>query len=629
MNQPGWPKKQGLYDPRFEHDACGVGFVVNIKGEKSHEIVDQALTVLQNLDHRGACGCEENTGDGAGILVQIPHGFLKDACAGLGFQLPDPGEYGVGMIFSPDQRKQRQQFEKIIERIVAEEGQTCLGWRKVATDNMYLGETAKASEPFVRQVFIGRAESITDDLAFERKLYVIRRRAENEIRYAGLPGGECFYVPSLSCRTLIYKGMLTPRQVVTFYPDLSDPLFESAIAVVHSRFSTNTFPSWGRAHPYRYLIHNGEINTLRGNENWMHARQGVLASELFGDDLKKIFPIIQEDGSDSAKFDNCLEFLALSGRSLPHAVMMMIPEPWENHESMDDKKRAFYEYHSSLMEPWDGPASIAFTDGQVVGAVLDRNGLRPSRYYVTKDDLVIMASEVGVLEVPPERVLEKRRLQPGRMFLVDTKEGRIISDEEIKQEMASAEPYGQWLKENLVRFDDLPGVPEKEPVVNHQATLQRLQAFGYNFEDLRVNIGPMAQNSIQPVGSMGTDTPLAVLSDKPQLLYNYFKQLFAQVTNPPIDPIREELITSTTLTIGTEGNLVEPTPQSCRQLRLHDPILRNSDMEKLRQIDQPGIKSVTLPILFKPSEGKAGLERAIVELLPGGRSRHRRMARRS
>jgi len=614
MNQPGWPKKQGLYDPRFEHDACGVGFVVNIKGEKSHEIVEQALTVLQNLDHRGACGCEENTGDGAGILVQIPHRFLKDACAGLGFQLPDPGEYGVGMIFSPDQRKQRQQFEKIIERIVAEEGQTCLGWRKVATDNMYLGETAKASEPFVRQVFIGRAESITDDLAFERKLYVIRRRAENEIRYAGLPGGEWFYISSLSCRTLIYKGMLTPRQVVTFYPDLSDPLFESAIAVVHSRFSTNTFPSWGRAHPYRYLIHNGEINTLRGNENWMHARQGVLASRLFGDDLKKIFPVIQEDGSDSAKFDNCLELLALSGRSLPHAVMMMIPEPWENHESMDDKKRAFYEYHSSLMEPWDGPASIAFTDGQVVGAVLDRNGLRPSRYYVTKDDLVIMASEVGVLEVPPERVLEKRRLQPGRMFLVDTKEGRIISDEEIKQEMASAEPYGQWLKENLVRFDDLPGVLEKEPAVNHHTTLQRLQAFGYNFEDLRVNIGPMAQNSIQPVGSMGTDTPLAVLSDKPQLLYNYFKELFAQVTNPPIDPIREELITSTTLTIGTEGNLVEPTPQSCRQLRLHDPILRNSDMEKLRQIDQPGIKSMTLPILFKPSEGKAGLERAIVEL---------------
>src|SRR5882724_2167711 len=614
MTQSGLPPKQGLYDPRFEHDACGVGFVVNIKGEKSHEIIEQALTVLQNLDHRGACGCEENTGDGAGILMQIPHAFLKDACAGLGFQLPDPGEYGVGMIFLPDHRNQRRQFEKTIEKIITEEGQKCLGWRKVPTDNMYLGETAKSYEPFVRQVFIGRGEGIKDDLAFERKLYVIRRRAENAIRYEGLAGGDFFYVPSLSCRTLIYKGMLTPRQIATFYPDLSDPLIETAIAVVHSRFSTNTFPSWGRAHPYRYLIHNGEINTLRGNENWMYARQGMLASDLFGDDLKKVFPIIQEDGSDSAKFDNCLEFLALSGRSLPHAVMMMIPEPWENHESMDEKKRAFYEYHSSLMEPWDGPASIAFTDGTVVGAVLDRNGLRPSRYYVTKDDLVIMASEVGVLDVPPERVLEKRRLQPGRMFLVDTSEGRIVSDEEIKSQMAKAQPYGKWLKDNLVHFSDLPNVTEKEPPYHHQATLQQLQAFGYNFEDLKINVGPMAQNSIQPVGSMGTDTPLAVLSDKPQLLYNYFKELFAQVTNPPIDPIREELITSTTLTIGSEGNLVDPKAESCRQLRLPDPILKNSDMEKLRRIDQPGIKSATLPILFKPSEGKVGLERALGNL---------------
>src|SRR6266542_2697170 len=614
MTQSGLPPKQGLYDPRFEHDACGVGFVVNIKGEKSHEIIEQALTVLQNLDHRGACGCEENTGDGAGILMQIPHAFLKDACAGLGFQLPDPGEYGVGMIFLPDHRSQRRQFEKTIEKIITEEGQKCLGWRKVPTDNMYLGDTAKECEPFVRQVFIGRGAAVTDDLVFERKLYVIRRRAENAIRYARLPGGDFFYIPSLSGRTLIYKGMLTARQVVTFYPDLSDPLVETAIAVVHSRFSTNTFPSWGRAHPYRYLIHNGEINTLRGNENWMHARQGMLASELFGEDLKKLFPIIQEDGSDSAKFDNCLEFLALSGRSLPHAVMMMIPEPWENHESMDEKKRAFYEYHSSLMEPWDGPASIAFTDGLVVGAVLDRNGLRPSRYYVTKDDLVIMASEVGVLDIPPERILEKRRLQPGRMFLVDTSEGRIISDEEIKQEMASARPYGQWLKDNQVRFADLPSLAETEPAVNHQTTLHRMQAFGYNFEDLRVNIGPMAQNSIQPVGSMGTDTPLAVLSDKPQLLYNYFKQLFAQVTNPPIDPIREELITSTTLIIGSEGNLVAPTPESCRQLRLPEPILKNSDMEKLRRIDEPGIKSTTLPILFNVHEGKAGLEHALDEL---------------
>ena len=614
MTLSGLPPKQGLYDPRFEHDACGVGFVVHIKGEKSHEIVEQALTVLQNLDHRGACGCEENTGDGAGILLQVPHEFLKHSCEGLGFRLPDPGEYGVGMVFLPDNREQRQQFSSIIEGIVADEGQRILGWRKVPTDNLYLGETAKSYEPFVRQIFIGRGDEIADEMAFERKLYVIRRRAENAVRYAGLAGADFFYIPSLSQRTIIYKGMLTPRQVATFYPDLGDPMLESAIAVVHSRFSTNTFPSWGRAHPYRYLIHNGEINTLRGNENWMYARQAMLASPLFGDDLQKLFPIIQEDGSDSAKFDNTLEFLALSGRSLPHAVMMMIPEPWENHDSMDQTKRAFYEYHSSLMEPWDGPASIAFTDGTVVGAVLDRNGLRPSRYYVTKDDLVIMASEVGVLDVPAERVLEKRRLQPGRMFLIDTSEGRIISDEEIKQQIAKGQPYGRWLNENVVHFDDLPAVSEKQPTANHRATLQKLQAFGYNFEDLRINIGPMAQNGIQPVGSMGTDTPLAVLSDKPQLLYNYFKQLFAQVTNPPIDPIREEIITSTTLTLGSEGNLVDPKPDSCRQLRLSAPILKNSEMEKLRHINRPGIKTVTLPILFKSTEGRSGLEGALTEL---------------
>ena len=614
MKIPGWPAKQGLYDPRYEHDSCGVGFVVNIKGKKSREIVDQALTVLENLDHRGACGCEENTGDGAGILMQVPHAFFREACEGLGFELPDAGNYGVGMIFLPDHREQRRRFEKLIEGIIVGEGQRVLGWRKVPTDNLYLGETAKVSEPFVRQVFIGRGENVKDELAFERKLYVIRRRAENKIRYGGMPGGDFFYVSSMSHRTIVYKGMLTPRQLATFYPDLDDPAVATAIAVVHSRFSTNTFPSWGRAHPYRYLIHNGEINTLRGNENWMHARQGMVASKLFGDDLKNIFPIIQEDGSDSAKFDNCLEFLALSGRSLPHAVMMMIPEPWENHESMDADKRAFYEYHSALMEPWDGPASIAFTDGTVVGAVLDRNGLRPSRYYVTRDDLVIMASEVGVLEVPPERVLEKRRLQPGRMFLVDTGKGRIISDEEIKQEMATARPYGVWLEENRVHFHDLPDMPEVEPAYNHPLTLKRLQAFGYSFEDLRVNIGPMAQNNIQPVGSMGTDTPLAVLSDKPQLLYNYFKQLFAQVTNPPIDPIREELITSTTLILGSEANLVDPKPESCRQLRLPEPILTNSDMEKLRRADLPGIKVVNLPILFNPKQGKAGLEKALEDL---------------
>src|SRR5437773_1311579 len=612
MTKAGLPPKQGLYDPRFEHDGCGVGFVVNIKGEKSREIVEQALTVLQNLDHRGACGCEENTGDGAGILIQIPHTFFQDACAGLGFHLTDPAEYGVGMIFLPDDRKQRRQFEKILEQIISQEGQKLLGWRKVPTDNLYIVDTAKACEPFVRQVFIGRGEAVKDDLAFERKLYVIRRRAENAIRYAGLPGGDFFYISSLSCRTIIYKGMLTPRQLMTFYPDLSDQAVESAIAVVHSRFSTNTFPSWGRAHPYRYLIHNGEINTLRGNENWMYARQGMLASDLFGDDLKKVFPIIQEDGSDSAKFDNCLEFLALSGRSLPHAVMMMIPEPWENHESMDEKKRAFYDYHSSLMEPWDGPASIAFTDGTVVGAVLDRNGLRPSRYYVTKDDLVIMASEVGVLDIPPENILVKERLHPGRIFLVDTGKGRIIDDEEIKGELAAEHPYAAWLQAHTVHLSELPEQPVPAP--DHDTVLQRQIAFGYTHEDLRILLVPMAKNAEEPVGSMGTDTALAVLSDRARPLYDYFKQLFAQVTNPPLDQIREELVTAMESTVGPELNLLKPEPASCRQIVLPDPVVSNAELARLTHVHAPGFKSLTLPMLWPIAEGAAGLERALESL---------------
>ena len=614
MTKPGIPPKQGLYDPAFEHDSCGIGFVVHIKGKASHQIVEQALTVLQNLDHRGACGCEENTGDGAGILLQIPHAFLRLACDGLGFQLPKPKQYGVGMVFLPPDRDQRHHCEKRLEEIVRQEGQQVLGWRSVPTDNFYLGDTAKACEPFIRQIFIGRHAALQDDMAFERKLYVIRRQAENTIRYGDIAGGDYFYLPSLSCRTLTYKGMLTPRQVVTFYPDLSDALVESALGLVHSRFSTNTFPSWERAHPYRYMIHNGEFNTLRGNENWMRARQAMLHADLFGDDLPKLLPIIQQDGSDSAKFDNCLEFLGLSGRSLPHVMMMMIPEPWENHQSMSAEKRAFYEYHSSLMEPWDGPASIVFTDGIKVGAMLDRNGLRPSRYYVTKDDLVIMASEVGVLDVPPEQILEKQRLKPGRMFLVDTEEQRIISDEELKQQIATALPYRQWLDDNLLHFDDLPDILDQQPSHDHHATLQRQQAFGYTFEDLRLILGPMAMNGISPIGSMGTDTPLAVLSDQPQLLYNYFKQLFAQVTNPPIDPIREELITATTLTLGPEGDLLQPGPKNCRQLRLQTPILKNMEMEKLRQLNQPGLTIATLPILFKVAGGKAALAQALNEL---------------
>src|SRR5687767_15066605 len=494
------PGKQGLYDPQFEHDACGVGFLVNVKGRKSHDIVRQALQILVNLNHRGACGCESNTGDGAGILLQTPHTFLKEVTKDAMISLPGEREYGVGMVYLPGDAAQRANCEKIFERIVAEEGQTVLGWRSVPTNNASLGATAKASEPFMRQIFIGRSGKLTDDMAFERKLYVIRKRAENAIRYGKIKGGNQFYVSSLSYKTIIYKGMLMPAQVDEYYPDLRNPAMQTALALVHSRFSTNTFPTWERSHPYRYIAHNGEINTLRGNINWMHARQAMFESDLFGDDIKKILPVINTDGSDSAMFDNCLEMLVMTGRSLPHAVMMMIPEPWENHESMSPEKRAFYEYHSCLMEPWDGPASIAFTDGKKIGAVLDRNGLRPSRYYVTKDDLVIMASEAGVLPVEADRVQQKGRLQPGRMFLIDTEQGRIVADEELKNTFAAEHPYQLWLDQNHILLEKLPDPPHfHEP--DHETVLQRQQAFGYTFEDLRLIIGPMAADGVQPLGS--------------------------------------------------------------------------------------------------------------------------------
>jgi len=604
---------QGLYDPRFEHDACGVGFIVNIKGKRSHQIIQDALTVLLNLDHRGACGCEANTGDGAGILLQMPHEFLKKVCDDEKIALPGRQEYGVGMMYLPPAADDRYKCEKLFEEIVESEGLQLLGWRTVPSDDSSLGKTARAAEPVVRQVFIARPHKLTDDQAFERKLYVLRKVAEAGIRYSGVKGGEYFYVPSLSAKTIIYKGMLMPAQVGAFYTELSNPLMESALALVHSRFSTNTFPSWYRAHPYRYLAHNGEINTLRGNVNWMKARETMLESDLFGDDLKKIRPIINEDGSDSAMFDNCLEFLTLSGRSLPHAMMMMIPEPWENHESMSLEKRAFYEYHSSLMEAWDGPASIAFTDGTRIGAVLDRNGLRPSRYYVTKDDQVIMASEVGVLDLPTNRILRKGRLQPGRMFLVDTEQGRIVADEEIKNSIATAQPYRLWLNENSVQLHELPDPPHAH-ADNHASTLLQQQAFGYTFEDLRIIIGPTARDGVQPLGSMGTDTPLAVLSNKPQLLYNYFKQLFAQVTNPPIDAVREEIITSSQIGVGSEGNLLNPGPDNCRQINLQHPILMNDELEKLRHVDRLGFKAGTLSILFPVAQQGAGLEAAMTDL---------------
>ncbi|MCB0192157.1 MAG: glutamate synthase large subunit [Anaerolineae bacterium] len=632
----GWPQKQGLYDPQFERDACGVGFVVNIKGKKSHQIIQQALEVLNNLTHRGATGAESNTGDGAGILFQIPHKFFKKVCD---FDLPEPGQYGVGMMMLPPDAEQRAAIEAYVEQVVAEEGQEFLGWRTVPTNNSSLGQTALSVEPFMRQCFIKRSSDLADDLDFERKLYVIRRSSAYKIRYSeeGMPGGQYFYASSMSSKTIVFKGMLMSEQIPEYYLDLADPDIESALAMVHSRFSTNTFPSWERAHPNRYVIHNGEINTLRGNINWIHAQQMHFESPLFGDDIKKLIPIAAPDGSDSGMFDNVFEFLTLAGRPIHHVMMMMIPEPWSKHESMSDEKRAFYEYHATLMEPWDGPASMGFTDGIRIGATLDRNGLRPSRFYVTKDDLVVMASEVGVLDIPPENVLFKGRLEPGRMFLVDTEAGRIIHDEEIKHQLATEHPYRQWLDDDLVKLEDLPapalnaqahngkvnGTVSKAMLqpggrlakdIDHTYVLQRQQAFGYTFEDLRMIIGPMAKNAIEPVGAMGNDAPLAVLSDRSRLLYDYFKQLFAQVTNPPIDAIREELITATEVMLGTEGNLLQPGPENAIQIKLKHPILTNAELAKLRFIKHKSFKSITLPILYEVDKGEAGLEQTLEEL---------------
>jgi glutamate synthase (NADPH/NADH) large chain len=611
------PEKQGLYDPSHEHDACGMGFVVDAHGRKSHAIVDQAVQVLLNLEHRGACGCEKNTGDGAGILIQMPHRFLAEECERAGFTLPGPGRYGAGIVFLPRGPLDRKACEEMWAGLAAEEGMPVLGWRDLPTDNSKVGPTARAAEPVMRQVFVARPEAAEDDDAFERKLYILRRRVENAVYVSKVAEKSMFYVPSFSHRTLVYKGMLIAPQLPGYFPDIVDSRVESCLAMVHSRFSTNTFPNWARAHPYRYVCHNGEINTLRGNVNWMHAREALFSSPLFGDDLKKILPVIDQGGSDSAMFDNVLEMLTLSGRSLPHAVMMMIPEPWSGHESMSEKKKAFYEYHSCLMEPWDGPASIAFTDGIRIGATLDRNGLRPSRYYVTKDGLVVLASEVGVLDIPADRILTKGRLQPGRMFLVDTEEGRIVADEEIKLRTANEKPYGQWLRDNLVTLQEVPEAPSpREP--DHETVIKRQLAFGYSREDVEQLVLAMGKEGVEPVGSMGDDTPLAVLSERPQLLYNYFKQLFAQVTNPPIDCIREELIMATDTTVGPEQNLLDPTPLSAHQIKLGTPILTNEELEKLRYLSTPkgrsgawAFKATTIPILFPPEAGGAGLEKAM------------------
>lgn len=606
-------KKQGLYDPAFEHDSCGVGFVVNIKGAKTHKIIRDGLQILENLTHRGACGCDPLTGDGAGILVQIPHKLFEKVCPENHIELPAQGEYGAGFVFLPVNLEERNKVEQWLETIISEEGQKFLGWRNVPHSDAAIGEVARSVEPEFKQIFIGQGKDITDQEAFERKLYVIRKRIESQVWKSSLSQKNYFYICSLSSRTIVYKGQLMAEQVGGFYADLDDPDMVSALALVHSRYSTNTFPTWPLAHPFRMIAHNGEINTLRGNSNWMAAREKQFASELFGEDTPKILPIVTPEASDSATFDNVLEMLVMCGRDLPHAVMMMIPEAWSGHESMDAQKKAFYEYHSCLMEPWDGPASIAFTDGRYMGAVLDRNGLRPSRYYVTKDDLVIMASEAGVLPIDPAMVEFKGRLQPGKMFLVDTKEGRIIDDKELKQLYATQHPYQKWLADHVVDCDALPA-PKKVKGYDEKTIVTRQKAFGYTLEDLKLVLHPMMVTGQEATGSMGADNPISVLSEKPQLLYTYFKQLFAQVTNPPVDPIREEIVMAEDVMLGAEGDLLKTTPQHARRLRVKRPILTNSDLEKICQCDNPHLKSSKHAILFKKKDGAKGLATALDDL---------------
>ncbi|HET6384218.1 MAG TPA: glutamate synthase large subunit, partial [Armatimonadota bacterium] len=608
--------RQGLYDPANEHDSCGVGFLVHLKGRRSHKLIRDSILALNHLNHRGACGCEVNTGDGAGILIQIPHEFFQKVTAPLDIKLPDRMEYGAGCLFLPKDTDQAHRGKLLFEQIVEEEGQRFLGWRQVPTDNRTLGDTALNVEPCMEHAFVGAGPNITDPDHLERKLYVIRKRFERAIAETGLSDHRYFYFPSLSCYTIVYKGMLTTEQLDEYFPDLHDETLQSALCMFHSRFSTNTFPSWELAHPYRMISHNGEINTKRGNINWMRTRERLMHSTLFDPgDIEKLLPVIpDEDLSDTAVLDNVVELLIKAGRAPAHVMMMLIPEAWEHHLTMPQEKKDFYSFHSCFMEPWDGPASITFTDGKKIGATLDRNGLRPSRYWVTKDDLVIMASEVGVLDIPPEDVALKGRLEPGRMFLVDMEEGRIVDDAELKLQLAAAQPYGEWLKEHMVALEDLPPAPHV-PEPDHQTLLTRQLSFGYTFEDYKYIIGPMATNGLWQIGSMGTDTPLAVLSDRPQLLYNYFKQLFAQVTNPPLDCIREELVTSVLTKLGPEGNLLEPGPDAAHRIQLQSPILDNEKLARLKLLDGwRGFKSVTLPMLFRAADGAAGMERALEDL---------------
>jgi glutamate synthase (NADPH/NADH) large chain len=611
------PGAQGLYDPRHEHDACGVGFVAHIKGKKSHDIVEQGLTVLKNLTHRGAVGWDPKLSDGAGILIQMPDRLLREEMARQGVKLPPVGQYGVGMVFLPRDPASRQACEYEIERAVKDEGQVLLGWRDVPVDNSDLAESARKLEPVIRQIFIGRGRGVTVTDALERKLYIIRKSSGHAIQALNLAHGKQFYVPSMSARTLIYKGMLLARQVGEYYLDLKDARCVSALALVHQRFSTNTFPSWDLAHPFRMIAHNGEINTLRGNVNWIRARQGAISSPVLGADLGKIWPLIYAGQSDSASFDNALELLVMGGYSVAHAMMMMIPEAWENHSLMDPARRAFYEYHAAMMEPWDGPASIAFTDGRQIGATLDRNGLRPSRYIVTDDDLVIMASECGCLPVPEEKIVKKWRLQPGKMFLVDLEKGRIVDDKELKETLAGARPYAEWIDRIRVKLDEVES-EKTAPLKSAVRLLDRQQAFGYTQEEVKFLMTPMALSGEEPIGSMGNDSPLAVLSDKNKTLYHYFKQLFAQVTNPPIDPIREELVTSLVSFIGPKPNLLgidEMNPPL--RLEVSQPVLDFYEMEKIRHIERytsGKFRALELDITYPVAWGKDAIEARLASL---------------
>jgi len=588
-----------------------MGFIVNLNGERSHEIIKKGIEILINLTHRGACGCDPETGDGAGILIQIPHEFFSRECSALGFSLPPAGLYGVGMMFLPVEPKQRLICEGIVERIAEDEGLTVLGWRDTPLSGDAIGRQARATQPYIEQVFLrGSANQDQDEL--ERKLYVVRRRCESEVSASDMTDQDFFYIPSMSSRIIVYKGLLLAPQIADFYKELQDTETRSSMCMVHQRFSTNTFPSWKLAHPYRYICHNGEINTVRGNVNWMNARESVLQSDIFGDNLEKTFPVIRPGLSDTGSLDNAVEYLTLAGRSLPHVMAMLIPEAWDGDPTMPEEKKAFYEYHASLMEPWDGPAAVAFTDGKWIGATLDRNGLRPARYIVTKDQQLILASETGVLTVKPENVAYKGRLQPGKMLLVSLEEKRLVPDEEIKHQLASRQPYGEWLKQNQIMLDALPA-PARSYGFDPDTLLTRQRAFGYSEEDLKILMAPMAEKGEEPVGSMGTDTPLACLSDRPQSLFNYFKQLFAQVTNPAIDPIREELVMSLTSYIGSERNILEETPQHCHTLKLRHPILTNFDLEKLRRVSWGDFLATTLPTTFRPESGEK-LEKALDSL---------------